>query len=78
MLGGAITDKNKIYKEGDLSALLLYEFPRWVKMHRVPDFETAIMKNWEKNLIVLQNRLLKKILLTLQVFLHGCFYYLIK
>ena len=60
MLGGAITDKNKIYKEGDLSALLLFDFPRWVKMHRVPDFETAIMKNWEKKLDSIAKQAIKE------------------
>ena len=51
MLGGSIA-KSKIgkSKSGDLSAILLKEFPFWVKYHRVPDVKTAIMGDWEKKL----------------------------
>ena len=51
MLGGTIkeSDKGK-YKEGDLSAILLDEFPFWVNYHRVPDIKTALMEDWEDKL----------------------------
>ena len=45
--------KNKSSKEnqeGDLSAILLNEFPFWVSYHRVPDLKTALMKEWDEKL----------------------------
>lgn len=51
MLGGAIkSSENGFSKEGDLSAILLNEFPFWVNLHRVPDIETALMGEWEEKL----------------------------
>lgn len=51
MLGGSIeTSKEGNSKEGDLSAILLNEFPFWVNYHRVPDINTAIMKKWDEKL----------------------------
>lgn len=51
MLGGALAkDKPGKYKIGDLSAILLDEFPFWVNYHRVPDIETALMSNWEEKI----------------------------
>ena len=51
MLGGSLDkfSKEKI-QEGDLSAILLNEFPFWVSYHRVPDLETALMKEWDEKL----------------------------
>jgi len=51
MLGGTITEsENGNYKDGDLSAILLHEFPFWVNYHRITDIETALMGNWEEKL----------------------------
>lgn len=51
MLGGTIKNSEKgNYKEGDLSAILLDEFPFWVNYHRIPDIETALMAEWEDKL----------------------------
>ena len=51
MLGGTIKEsENGDYKDGDLSAILLDEFPFWVNYHRVPDIETALMEDWEDKL----------------------------
>jgi len=51
MLGGTIKESEKgNYKDGDLSAILLDEFPFWVNYHRVPDIETALMEDWEGKL----------------------------
>ena len=51
MLGGTITkSKNNYFKEGDLSAILLDEFPFWVNYHRIPDIKTALMNDWEKKI----------------------------
>ena len=51
MLGGSIEkSKDGNYKEGDLSAILLDEFPFWVSYHRVPDIKTATMKEWDEKL----------------------------
>ena len=38
------------FTEGDLSAILINNFPFWVNMHRTPNLKTAIMKDWEKKL----------------------------
>jgi len=51
MLGGSINNSEKgNYKDGDLSAILLHEFPFWVNYHRIPDIETALMSEWEEKL----------------------------
>ncbi len=51
MLGGSICYSNDgKFKDGDLSAILLDEFPFWVNHHRVPDIETALMAKWEEKL----------------------------
>ena len=49
MLGGSIS-KNLSNKNGDLSAILLDQFPFWVSYHRVPDISTALMKEWDQKL----------------------------
>jgi len=51
MLGGTIKDsEDGGYKDGDLSAILLDEFPFWVNYHRIPDIDTALMSEWEEKL----------------------------
>ena len=51
MLGGSmLNSKNAINITGDLSAILLDQFPFWVSFHRVPDLDTALMKEWEEKL----------------------------
>jgi hypothetical protein len=51
MLGGTIKkSKDGNYKDGDLSAILLDEFPFWVSYHRIPDIETALISEWEEKL----------------------------
>jgi hypothetical protein len=50
MLGGSIKKKGLSLKEGDLSAILLDEFPFWVSYHRVPNIKTALMKDWDEKL----------------------------
>ena len=49
MLGGSKETNNKII-EGDLSAILLDNFPFWVNSHRIPDIETALSDNWNEKL----------------------------
>ena len=51
MLGGS-QDVNplKKYVDGDLSAILLDNFPFWVNIHRIPDLETALLSEWEEKL----------------------------
>ena len=51
MLGGS-QDSNplKKYVDGDLSAILLDNFPFWVNIHRIPDLETALLSKWEEKL----------------------------
>ncbi len=57
MLGGTISRSlNGDYKDGDLSAILLDEFPFWVNYHRVPDIKTALMNDWEEKLDRIANQ----------------------
>ena len=49
ILGGS-KEINSKYIEGDLSAILLDNFPFWVNTNRVPDIKTATMKNWDNKL----------------------------
>jgi len=51
MLGGS-QDSNSLkkYVDGDLSAILLDNFPFWVNIHRIPDLETALLPEWEEKL----------------------------
>jgi len=49
MLGGS-QNTNQNYVDGDLSAILLDNFPFWVNMHRTPDLETALLPKWEEKL----------------------------
>jgi len=51
MLGGSLKKSSTgNYKDGDLSAILLDEFPVWVNYHRIPDIDTALMEDWEDKL----------------------------
>ena len=51
MLGGSKESNTTFqFTDGDLSALLIDNFPFWVNMHRVPDLETSLMKDWDKKL----------------------------
>ena len=51
MLGGSL-ETNSVYNytDGDLSAILINNFPFWVNMHRSPDLKTALLKDWELKL----------------------------
>ena len=49
MLGGSVSQNNYVIT-GDISAILLSQFPYWVNYHRLPKKETALMKNWEKKI----------------------------
>ena len=60
MLGGTINNTQYGIQEGDLSAILIKEFPLWVSMHRIPDQETAIMNNWEVKLDKIVNQSIKE------------------
>ena len=61
MLGGTISKSSYgNYQEGDLSAILLNEFPFWVNYHRIPDLKTAIMSDWEKKLDKIANQAIKQ------------------
>ena len=51
MLGGSLDKLNSsLYKQGDLSAILIDKFPYWVNIHRIPDKNTALMPNWEEKI----------------------------
>ena len=59
MLGGSKeSNANFQFTDGDLSALLIDNFPFWVNMHRVPDLETVLMKDWDKKLDKMCNQAL--------------------
>ncbi len=49
ILGGS-KQINSNFIEGDLSAILLENFPFWVNTHRLPDIKTATMKNWDEKI----------------------------
>ena len=55
ILGGS-KEINTNHVEGDLSAILLENFPFWVNTHRLPDIKTATMKNWNKKLEKITNQ----------------------
>ena len=61
MLGGSIIQKeHQKFNDGDLSAILLDQFPFWVNYHRVPDIKTALMQDWEKKIDKIANQALYK------------------
>ena len=49
ILGGS-KEINSNFIDGDLSAILLENFPFWVNTHRLPDIKTATMKNWDEKI----------------------------
>ena len=51
MLGGS-QEENSLHSftDGDLSAILINNFPFWVNIHRIPDLKTALLKDWETKL----------------------------
>ena len=59
MLGGSLqNNSNNI--EGDLSAIIISNFPFWVNIHRSPDLKTALLKEWEKKLDLIVNQVLNE------------------
>ena len=51
MLGGSQWENPfQNYEEGDLSAILINNFPFWVNIHRTPNLEIALLKDWELKL----------------------------
>ena len=60
ILGGTIMNKLKGYSEGDLSAILLSNFPSWVNFHRSPKLSTALMKDWEEKLKLIVDEISKQ------------------
>ena len=59
MLAGS-KEFNSNVSEGDLSALLLEKFPYWVNSHRLPDMQTALMKDWNEKMNNITNQSIKK------------------
>ena len=61
MLGGSL-EHNKTYRytDGDLSAILINNFPFWVNMHRSPDLQTALLKDWELKLDLITDQVLRE------------------
>jgi len=60
MLGGSLKKSSTgNYKDGDLSAILLDEFPFWVNYHRMPDIDTALMEDWEDKLELIAKQALR-------------------
>ncbi len=52
-LGGSLTSfkvNNKIYFDGDLSAILIQNLPFWVEYTRVPQKSIALMDEWESKI----------------------------
>ena len=61
MLGGSL-EQNRVYNytDGDLSAILINNFPFWVNMHRSPDLQTALLKDWELKLDLISDQVLRE------------------
>ena len=61
MLGGSL-ETNQVYNytDGDLSAILINNFPFWVNMHRSPDLKTALLKDWELKLDLILKQSLRE------------------
>tara|TARA_B110000438_G_scaffold80320_1_gene80318 strand:- start:13510 stop:15033 length:1524 start_codon:yes stop_codon:yes gene_type:complete len=59
VIGGSQNIGTK-FTDGDLSAILINNFPFWVNMHRVPDIKTAIMRDWNKKLAKITHQSIKK------------------
>ena len=61
MLGGSLEHNNTYrYTDGDLSAILINNFPFWVNMHRSPDLQTALLKDWELKLDLITDQALRE------------------
>ena len=61
MLGGSLSkSENRSFLDGDLSAILLHEFPFWVSYHRVPDIHTALMSDWDTKLDKIAKQAIKE------------------
>lgn len=57
MLCGSINkSKNTNFIDGDLSAILVNEFPFWVNYHKIPSTKIALMNNWEKKIEEIVNQ----------------------
>ena len=59
MLGGSLNNVSG-FIEGDLSAILIKNFPFWVNMHRSPDLETSLLKEWNRKLDLITNQAIKQ------------------
>ena len=61
MVGGSISLNNKYkYIDGDLSAILIKNFPYWVSLHRSPDLRTSLLQDWDKKIIETCNQSIKQ------------------
>ena len=61
MIGGSQRYNTEYsFMEGDLSAILIHNFPFWVNMHRTPGIEVALMQDWEKKLSFICNQSVKQ------------------
>ena len=59
MLGGSQTQNKKHgFIEGDLSAILIENFPFWVKMHQNPNSEIVLLDDWEEKIKRITEKLL--------------------
>lgn len=61
MLGGSQTQNKKHnFIEGDLSAILIENFPFWVKMHQNPNSEIVLIDDWEEKIKRITEQLLNE------------------
>ena len=61
MIGGSqIYNEEYDFCDGDLSAILINNFPFWVSMHRVPDLNTALLSDWERKLNLIVKKSIKE------------------
>ena len=61
MLGGSQKQNKKHgFIEGDLSAILIENFPFWVKMHQNPNSEIVLINDWEEKIQRITEQLLNE------------------
>tara|TARA_B100000287_G_C20613556_1_gene773035 strand:- start:19 stop:1527 length:1509 start_codon:yes stop_codon:yes gene_type:complete len=56
LCGSLYKSKKNTFIDGDLSAILVNEFPFWVNYHKIPSTKIALMNNWEKKIEEIVNQ----------------------
>ncbi len=51
IMGGSITELGQNIRAGDISAILLYNFPKIGRRFYTPDFDTALIADWDEKIV---------------------------